>query len=103
MGGAAPQAMPLRIFQERQQSRCRRAPAGWGLPSRLPRCTALLRPASPPLRLRILYNHPMVREYGHTRERFEEYILDTARVWCGCLNRSPSRVSSSPLVELPQV
>ena len=27
MGGAATQAMPLRIFQERQQSRCRRAAA----------------------------------------------------------------------------
>ena len=25
MGGAVPQAMPLRIFQERQQSRCPRA------------------------------------------------------------------------------
>ena len=37
MGGAAPQAMPLRIFQERQQSRCPRAaaPLRAGVPSKV--------------------------------------------------------------------
>ncbi len=34
MGGAAPQAMPLRIFQERQQSRCPRAAAYLGTPAK---------------------------------------------------------------------
>ena len=41
MRGVATQAMPLRIFQARQQSRCRRAPTGWG-PQRRWRCYSLL-------------------------------------------------------------
>ena len=53
MGGAATQAMPLCIFQERQQSRC-------------PRAAAPLRAGDPSKVYRLLPDRPLVHRFINT-------------------------------------